>query len=569
MDYHRQWSFKDAPSGLNRREFLFYYSQVVTSTPCLWRLQLLLSHWLAGPLLSSAGNLTNRWPLTIPIIPMILLQALRQKFLPLTASPTGSLQACAISGFSAMFACVSAMLSILFPAVELPTITGPFNVGIVEFYLPVAIPANNIKTKEHLPVRILYPTNESNGGTGIPYLNELSAIDYCNQFMRIGAPPSLQKYPLGWVLHAWRLTRLKVHPSAPLAETESKHSSASASLKFPVVVFSHGLMGHADTYSYQTVSLAAQGYIVLVLTHLDGSAPAVRKVDGTILKYDTSLSTLSGIDYLQARRQQTEYRADEMIAATEALLALDCADPSRPVTFGDKTIPSFRQRLKHDQVFFMGHSYGGATALAAAHRCPELVRAVVAHDPALDWLPNATRRSLLDASRWLDLSDLRAKYAKNEFKSEDWTDNDARHTNTGKSSIHDLEMLILFSGEWREKRLMCPDIVIEMYNAHRLGPNTKAIEAGNSVDKINAGSTSISETDKKSTEVFKRVNNSSVDVIESAHHIEFEDTSMMLPLWMSRMLGMTGTRNPCETAAEISHRTRVFLLTVRQAGRIQ
>jgi predicted dienelactone hydrolase len=499
---------------------------------------------------------------------MIFLQALlRQMLLPLTASPTGSRQACIISVLSAVFAFISAILSILFPAVELPMITGPFNVGIVEFYLPVYILAKNTKTKEHLPVRILYPTNESEGGAGLPYLNELSALEYCNQFMRIGAPPFFQKYPLGWVLHAWRLARLKVHPSAPLAE--SQHSSAGASLKFPVVVFSHGLMGHADTYSYQTVSLAAQGYIVLVLTHLDGSAPAVRKVDGTILKYDTSLSTLSGIDYLQARRQQTEYRADEMIAATEALLALDCAGPSRPVTFGDKTIPSFRERLKHDQVFFMGHSYGGATALAAAHRRPELVRAVVAHDPALDWLPNATRRSLLDASRWLDLLDLRAKYAKNNFVLEDWTDNGARHTNTGKSSIHDVEMLILFSDEWRKQRLMRPDIVIEMYNAHRLGPNTEAIEAGNSVDKINADSTSISEIDMKSTEVLKRVNNSLVDVIESAHHIEFEDTCMMLPLWMSRTLGMTGTRNPCETAAEIAHHTRVFLARIRQAGKIQ
>jgi pimeloyl-ACP methyl ester carboxylesterase len=57
-------------------------------------------------------------------------------------------------------------------------------------------------------------------------------------------------------------------------------------------------------------------------------------------------------------------------------------------------------RLQEDHVSFMGHSFGGATALTAAKRRPDLIRSVIAHEPAVDWMPDDARLSLLLESEY-------------------------------------------------------------------------------------------------------------------------------------------------------------------------
>jgi hypothetical protein len=52
-------------------------------------------------------------------------------------------------------------------------------------------------------------------------------------------------------------------------------------------------------------------------------------------------------------------------------------------------------------------------------------------------------------------------------------------------------------------------------------------------------------------------------VIRDAHHTEFSDTSMLTPLWLARSVGVTGKRNPLDTAEEIKHRTVDFISTVK------
>ena len=66
--------------------------------------------------------------------------------------------------------------------------------------------------------------------------------------------------------------------------------------KLPLVVYSHGLGGTAITYTYQTQHLAAQGNVVLVLDHTDGSAPVVQKHDGTKHTYDHGVGQVSLFD---------------------------------------------------------------------------------------------------------------------------------------------------------------------------------------------------------------------------------------------------------------------------------
>jgi hypothetical protein len=102
-----------------------------------------------------------------------------------------------------------------------------------------------------------------------------------------GAPPPLQTYD--WMLHQWRLTQIDAKKHAqPLGGTTTTTATAltttttntkntdTKDMKWPLIFHSHGLGGNSEMYSYQTRSLAANGYVVVVIDHSDnGSAPVV------------------------------------------------------------------------------------------------------------------------------------------------------------------------------------------------------------------------------------------------------------------------------------------------------
>jgi pimeloyl-ACP methyl ester carboxylesterase len=458
----------------------------------------------------SAG-LTNRWTLTLPMVPFLFLQLTRR----LSLSKKGG---CwfhrIVDGLSLLLIVSAATLSILFPAVELPAIKGPYNVGVVDFFMPIessniagSVSSETCASSSHVSVRLLYPTNEK--PVRIPFLRPDIAADYCQQFMSFGAPPPLKTF--GWLLHTWRLARMQAKPHASLSD----HPDA-----FPLVLFSHGLGGTAEIYSYQTMSLVAHGHIVLAVNHQDGSAPVIRQRDGNIKLYDHELPKLwaggNHVEYVRERRARTDLRVDELVAAAEGMHRLNESDLAELLLFG----LSFRDRIQIDQTFFMGHSFGGATALSVAKRRPDLVKSVIAHEPAVDWMPDDARRSLFDLKRLEGLS--------TNFTG--GTGGFLVESSDSESSIHDVDLLILFSGEWRSKKWGWNHVLEEMHQEARLGR-----EGGYS----------------------------SFAFIDDAHHTEFSDTSMMLPLWLARLTNITGPRNPLSTAKEIHERTLVFMQKVK------
>jgi pimeloyl-ACP methyl ester carboxylesterase len=174
------------------------------------------------------------------------------------------------------------------------------------------------------------------------------------------------------------------------------------------------------------------------------------------------LYNLFGLNFAGERRIRTDWRVQELIAATEALLALNDADNDNhnntPELLKDAPYLSLKGRIQKEQVFFMGHSFGGATALTAAHRRPDLVEkggAVIAHEPMVDWMPDDARRSLFPLDRLQGLE-----------SSQNFTGGTGGleyHTTTttitgqgqeAVSSVHDLDLLILYSDEWR-KQVRC------------------------------------------------------------------------------------------------------------------
>jgi platelet-activating factor acetylhydrolase len=234
-----------------------------------------------------SGNLTNRWAIIFPMIPLLVLQLIRR----VVGSKNKYYISWILGSLSILLILIAGALSILFPAVEFPPLeSSKYNVGVVHLFLPV----NNLQysttieeeahgfvcpiEQDYLTVRILYPTLEEGGR--IPYLRPETSHAYCEETVRYGAPPPLRKY--SWMVHMWRLTQLQAKEHAQPLDVEENN-------KMPIIVYSPGLGGNAEMYSYQTRSLAANGYVVLVVDHMDGSASVVLRKDGTMLRRNESV----------------------------------------------------------------------------------------------------------------------------------------------------------------------------------------------------------------------------------------------------------------------------------------
>ena len=190
----------------------------------------------------TAGNLTNRWTLTLPMGPFLVLQGLRRLIPSDDDKKTKSLFYY-IRGFLTLLSwmCILAaiVLCLLFPAVELPPINGPYFVGKVDLFLPVnSLNLDSSNAAHQSPavwVRVLYPTFEPPVAT--PYLTPVTALDYCRHSMTMGAPPPLKA--LDWILHTWRLTNRWEREGAALIHANSNDDSNESLL--PVVVYSPAL----------------------------------------------------------------------------------------------------------------------------------------------------------------------------------------------------------------------------------------------------------------------------------------------------------------------------------------
>eukprot|EP00934_Nitzschia_sp_Nitz4_P002945 Nitzschia sp. Nitz4//scaffold17_size182527//106978//108597//NITZ4_001863-RA/size182527-processed-gene-0.21-mRNA-1//1//CDS//3329539367//2935//frame0 len=484
----------------------------------------------AAVTLALSGEVTNRWTIIFPMVPILLLQAVRRM--------TSRKWLRAIIFVVTLFLIALAVaLAMLFPAVQLPLSAiqdAPYNVGVVDIYMPVSFqleshtmtmydddhpdkpqPNSCPAGQDHVTVRILYPTLDE--VDPIPHFMPETVDIICEETMALG-PDALR--PFAWMLHPWRLSSLDAKRHANILPSHSfsqkqQCSSLPTEAPFPVVFFSHGLGGNANMYSYQTMALAANGYIVVAIDHTDGSAPIVPRKDGSFLRrFDDIVKgdwPVRRARYTNSRRVMTEYRAEEFLAMVDGFLALNQDNIPELEDYG----LSFVGKLDTSDIHYMGHSFGGATALHASRIRPPT--AVVALEPATEWIPDPSRNTMFAPERLVDCAVNYTYWAVNA-------------TDNLSTSVHDQDLLILFSTEWDRKLWGGVDVLMDMYQRGMIGPK--------------GGS-------------------SKVGVIADAYHSEFSDICMLTPPWLARMIGLTGARNPLETAKEIHDIALSFLTDVR------
>lgn len=232
------------------------------------------------PVTLFTAGLTSRWMLTFPMIPLVVLQSLRYFFAFDTKIKWLSV---IVRIVSTLLLLLALFLCLAFPAMQLPSIDGPYRVGVVEFHMPVRFDSvysnhypdthnNNTSLDDdngYVAVKILYPTLDG-PEKSLPYLRTDTHDEYLDISMKTAAPPPLNQ--LTFMLHNWKLIRMRAKPYAkPLYRKEG----------LPLMTYSHGLGGTSHLYSYQTFSMAAKGYVVVAIDHTDRTAPVVKKHDGT------------------------------------------------------------------------------------------------------------------------------------------------------------------------------------------------------------------------------------------------------------------------------------------------
>jgi len=508
-----------------------------------------------GMTLSLKGQLTHRWPLTFPMMIVTLIHILHLGFFFVCDNSTKTWWwvSLGMNITSGLFLFASLLLIVAFPAVNIshPITTNgkeKYDVGVVDFFLPVQKEGSD-EEECFVSARLLYPTTKGrNKTTMIPHLNPSMSNILCDATMKY-----TMKLP-GWVLHTWCLAQLPLLRNAEPIDLErddnddkNNNSDESKQQSLPLVIYSHGLFGNYVTYTYQPLCLAAAGYVVLMLDHGDGSAPVVQKRDGSFLFHDEHCAKLSRdgkhLEHIRARRSQTKQRISELLSATQSLLNLNETNIPQLQSLG----VSFVNKLDVENgVTFMGHSFGGATALSAAAQRPDLVRAVVAHEPACDWMTDDGRKALFPDKKFVDseisYSGGTGGYEEDDTKSDDDAEEkkeqyERRMSSSSllnRSKLHDVDMLFLYSDQWAAKGWGSTKQIEDLHKRGELGPKEEGVSA------------------------------SDYGVIADATHIEFSDCSMLTPTWIGRASGNCGKRSPHDTAQEIASRTILFLENVKE-----
>jgi len=241
------------------------FNTVAKYSPTNFSILLITYAWT----LQSTG-LTSRWTLTFPMVPYFLLYIIKTQLLT-----NWGLIFSILLGLIVLFA---GALCTLFPPVQVPPVKGKYKVGVVDFYLPV----ENAK-KDFVSVRLLYPTDNITTKYS-PYLPPSIGKMLCSIFMKLASPPEMRNF--GFVLQYWTLIYVALQKHAvPLSSINGG--------KIPMAVFSHGLYGTADIYSHQVMSMAANGIVVLVVNHSDGSAPIMKLEDGSFVNFNTDYEKVS------------------------------------------------------------------------------------------------------------------------------------------------------------------------------------------------------------------------------------------------------------------------------------
>lgn len=268
--------------------------------------------------------------------------------------------------------------SSLSPVNTFPAYTGKYEVGTVDVEIPVSdlpvasdAPDGAVKT---IAFRIFYPCQKpGKGDTHRPVRwipqPQRATVNAFATFLGAGSKLasfiSFMPQQLFWI-------KLPAHRNAKILDPPT------ASKRWPVTMFSHGLAGSRNTYSYICGDMASNGMVVIAMDHRDGSSP-IQYVRATA---DSPATTVPAVkiphtataETYEGRDKQLRIRLWEASMTFEALMKIDAGqqvenmDENTSWSKKERTevLSQFEGALdihRPGKVSWAGHSFGAATTV--------------------------------------------------------------------------------------------------------------------------------------------------------------------------------------------------------------
>lgn len=269
-------------------------------------------------------------------------------------------------------------LSSLSPINHFPSYHGPYDVGTVDVEVPVAdLPSPSEAPEgavETVAFRIFYPcAKPSKGETARPVrwipTPQKATIGAFAQFL--GAGPKMSSL-ISYMPQQLFWIKIPAYRNAKLLDAETSNH------RWPVTVFSHGLAGSRNAYSYVCGDLASQGMVVIALDHRDGSSP-IQHVRATANSEARSIPPVKIThepcqEAYEGRDKQLRIRLWEVSMAYEALMKIDAGQLVENLDFNTSWSKKERSDVlgqfagmldihRPGKVSWAGHSFGAATTV--------------------------------------------------------------------------------------------------------------------------------------------------------------------------------------------------------------
>ena len=265
------------------------------------------------------------------------------------------------------------------PIVSFPTYHGPYDVGTVDVEIPATDLPSPCEAPENaaatISFRIFYPCHKPSSSEAtrpvrwIPNPQRPTMRAFAN-FIGVKNPKVANM--ISWMPQQLYWINLPAHRNAKLLDPPTSNG------RWPVAVFSHGLAGSRNAYSYVCGDMASNGMIVIALDHRDGSSP-IQYVRETSSKEahiidPVKISHEPSPEVYEARDKQLRIRLWEISMAYEALMKIDAGQRLENLDINASTkrkervevLYMFNEMLdihRAGKVTWAGHSYGACTTV--------------------------------------------------------------------------------------------------------------------------------------------------------------------------------------------------------------
>lgn len=270
-------------------------------------------------------------------------------------------------------------LSSLNPINSFPAYHGPYDVGTIDVEVPCAdLPQPSATVPEDatstVSFRVFYPCHKpgkSESARPVRWIPQpqKATMHALMSFLGAGAKTAAV---LSWLPQNLFWIKIPAYRNARILEPKTSNG------RWPVTVFSHGLAGSRNAYSYICGDMASKGMVVIALDHRDGSSPVqfVRETADTPARIveAVKISHTACPETFEGRDKQLRIRLWEACAAFEALVKIDAGE--RVNNLDDNTSNSRKERRevleqfkgsldihRPGKVAWAGHSFGGATTV--------------------------------------------------------------------------------------------------------------------------------------------------------------------------------------------------------------